>query len=122
MASLASGFPETCRSVGAKVEYLSLKVLPEGRLDDYLRMMSQVLHENIHYIDPVHELHGRDEVLKMLAKYVPRARNDKFRFELISDGEKEVIWAWTISLKIRFSPFDFVIHGLVRAKVENGQI
>ena len=84
--------------------------------------MGQVLDENVHYIDPVHEMRGREEVLEMLAKYVPRAANEKFSFELIHDGEREVIWRWTIALKIRFTWFEFVIHGLVHAQVENGKI
>jgi hypothetical protein len=122
MIATQTAFPSDCLSVGKKVEYLSRMLLPQRRFDEYVALMGQILDENIHYIDPVHELRGRAAVLKMLAEYVPRAANDKFSFELISEGEKEIIWRWVISLKIRFSRHDFLINGLVRARVENGRI
>ena len=64
----------------------------------------------------------KEEVLKMLAKYVPRVSGDGFQFDLIVDGEREVIWKWVICLKIRFTWFRFTINGLVHAKVQNMKI
>jgi len=115
-------FPPAFKTVGQKIEYISKVLIPEGRFADYVFLMGQILDEQIHYVDPVHEFHHRDDVLRMLARYVPRAQNDKFKFDLIYDGEKEVIWRWTISLKIRFSPFTFVINGLVHAQVVGQKI
>jgi len=115
-------FPPQATTVGKKIEYLSRVLLPARRFDEYVRLMGEVLDDRIHYIDPVHELHGKEAVLKMLAKYVPRAANDQFQFNVVSDGEREVIWRWTICLKIRFTWFQFKIHGLVHAQVENGKI
>lgn len=122
MRDASSSYPTNCDSVGRKVEYVSKVLLPARRFTEYVEWMGQVLDENVHYVDPVHEMKGRDEVLKMLAKYVPRAANDKFRFELLVDGPSEVIWRWTIALRIRFTWFEFVIHGLVHARHEQGKI
>lgn len=115
-------FPVHATTVGKKVEYVSRVLLPAKRFDEYVQCMGEVLADEVHYIDPVHELHGREAVLKMLAKYVPRAANDQFEFNVIHDGEREVIWRWTICLKIRFTWFQFRIHGLVHAEVRDGKI
>jgi hypothetical protein len=115
-------FPVTCDTVGKKVDYVSRVLLPSKRFDEYVQLMGEVLDENVHYIDPVHELRHRADVLTMFAKYVPRTANDKFEFELIDDGPEKVIWRWTIALKIRFTPFEFTIHGLVHARVSQGRI
>lgn len=122
MRDASAGFPAICDSIGRKVEYVSKCLLPAGRFAEYVDRMGEVLDENVHYVDPVHEMRGKGEVLKMLAKYVPRAANDKFQFELLVDGPTEVVWRWTIALKIRFTWFEFIIHGLVHARVENGKI
>jgi len=58
----------------------------------------------------------------MLGRYVPRVSNGKFEFELIVDGATEVVWNWTIALKIRWTPFEFAIHGLVHAKLKGEKI
>ncbi len=115
-------YPVDCASVGKKVEHLSSVLLPARRFDEYVALMGGLLDERVHYVDPVHEMHDRGAVLKMLAKYVPRAANDKFKFALLVDEEKLVVWRWTICLKIRFTWFEFVINGLVHAQVENGKI
>ncbi len=115
-------FPSDCDSVGKRMEYLSLRLLPAKRFDEYVIGMAELLHDRVRYVDPVHEYTRRDETLKMLAKYVPRAANDKFEFALIHDGETTVIWRWTIAIKIRFTPFEFLIHGLVHAEHAEGQI
>jgi hypothetical protein len=115
-------FPAHCTSIGRKVEYLSTELLPSRRFDDYIRLMGEILDEKVHYVDPVHELTNRDEVLRMLAKYVPRASNDKFKFDLICDGESDVVWRWTICLRIKFRNYEFTINGLVHARVERGRI
>lgn len=115
-------FPSDCRTVGQRIEYVSRALLPARKFDEYVRSMGEVLHERVHYIDPVHELTHRDDVLAMLAKYVPRAANEGFEFALLIDGETDIVWRWTIRLKIRFTWFRFTIHGLVHAKAENGKI
>ncbi len=115
-------WPAGCVTVGQRIEYVSLTLLPAKRFPEYVAGMRDLLHERVRYIDPVHEYTRRDEALKMLAKYVPRAANDKFAFELVHDGEKNTIWRWTIAIKIRFTPFEFIIHGLVHAEHENGKI
>lgn len=115
-------FPEACRTVGQRVEYVSRVLLPAKRFDEYARGMAQVLDENVHYVDPVHELRGRDSVLAMLVKYLPRVANDRFRFELLVDSPNRVVWRWTIVLKIRFTPFEMAINGLVHAEVHDGRI
>lgn len=107
---------------GKQVEYASRILLPNRRFGEYLDVMKQVLHDDVHYIDPVHEFRGRAGVLEMLEKYVPRTANDKFKFELLVDTDSEVVWRWTIALKIRFTWFEFIIHGLVHARVEGGKI
>jgi len=109
-------------SPGKKVEYASKVLLPSRRFGEYLETMKDVLHEQVHYVDPVHEYRDREAVLEMLAKYVPRTANDKFKFDLLVDSESEVIWRWTIALKIRFTWFEFIINGLVHARVEQGKI
>ncbi len=115
-------FPEDCTSVGKKVEYVSQVLIPSGRFNEYVELMGQVLAERVRYIDPVHEYSNRADVLAMFAKYVPRASNDKFRFDLLVDTPTQVIWRWTISLKIRFTWFEMTINGLVHADVEEGKI
>jgi hypothetical protein len=115
-------FPDYAQTIGKRVEYLSKVLLPARRFDEYVEGMGALLGDRVHYIDPVHEMHDKAEVLKMLAKYVPRAANDKFRFNLIHDGETEIIWRWTISLKIRFTWFEMTINGLVHAQVQDGKI
>lgn len=115
-------FPEGCDTVGKKVAYISGELLPQKRFDEYLALMAEVLDEHVHYIDPVHELRGRDDVLAMLAKYVPRAANDKFRFELLVDEPTQVVWHWTMVIVIKFGGYEFVIHGLVHARVSDGRI
>ncbi len=84
--------------------------------------METLIASEIHYVDPVHELHGKDPVLAMLKKYVPRVASGAFSFELLVDTEVRVVWRWTICLKIRWTPFQFTIHGLVHAVLENGRI
>ncbi len=115
-------FPHHVDTVGKRVEYVSKVLLPARRFDEYVALMGEVLADDVHYVDPVHERHGRAEVLKMLAKYVPRAANDKFHFALLVDSPELVVWKWTISLKIRFTWFEMTIHGLVHAQVENGKV
>jgi hypothetical protein len=58
----------------------------------------------------------------MLAAYVPRAANDAFRFELLVDSPALAVWRWTMSIRIRFGGYQFVIHGLVHAQIEAGRI
>lgn len=115
-------FPARCQSVGQRVEYLSRQLLPTGKFDEYVAGMRALLHPGIRYVDPVHEYHERDSVLSMLRKFVPRVCNDRYDFELISDSPEHVVWRWTIAIRIRFTPLRFTIHGLVHAKIENGQI
>lgn len=115
-------FPADRTTLGKKVEYLSKVLLPARRFDEYVAGMSELLDDDVHYIDPVHEMRGKGEVLKMLAKYVPRAANDKFRFNVVVDGPDEIIWRWTISLRIRFTWFEMTINGLVHAQVAGGKI
>lgn len=116
-------FPAHLKTIGQKVDYLSRELMPAKRFDDYIALMRELLHPNVHYIDPVHTYRDREGVLTMLAKYVPRSANgERFEFKLLVDGAEEVIWRWTICLKIRFSPFKFTINGLVHAHVEDGKI
>jgi len=115
-------FPSHIQTVGKKVEYLSQVLMPAKRFDDYIDGMRDVMSESVHYIDPVHEYRDRESALVMLRKYVPRSANDDFEFALISDTPTEVIWRWRISLKIRFTWFKFVIHGLVHARVVDGKV
>ena len=119
--SLAS-FPEGCDTVGKKVAHVSSELLPQKRFDDYVQLMGEILSDDVHYVDPVHELHGRDAVLQMLARYVPRAANEKFRFELLVDEPTQAVWRWTMVIVIRFAKYEFVIHGLVHARIENERI
>lgn len=109
-------------TVGNQIEYASKVLLPNRRFDEYFNILDSLLHENLTYIDPVHELKGKDAVLEMLKKYVARVANDKYEFELVQDDPEKVIWKWTIALKIRLTPFEFIIHGLVEAKVRDGKI
>ncbi len=106
--------------VGEVVTHASSVLLPARRFDEYFEAMGSVFEENIHYIDPVHEMRGRETVLKMLRRYVPRVANEKFVFELVHEASDKCIWKWRISLKILF--FQFVIHGLVEALVRDGKI
>lgn len=115
-------FPHHVDTVGKKVEYLSKVLLPARKFDAYVEGMNEILHDRVHYVDPVHEYHDKGETLKMLAKYVPRAANDKFQFALLVDEPDKVVWKWTICLKIRFTWFEMSINGLVHAQVENGKI
>lgn len=115
-------FPEGCDTVGKKVAYVSQELLPNRRFDEYVALMGEVLDENVHYVDPVHELRGRAEVLEMLARYVPRAANDRFQFELLVDEEKQAVWRWTMVITIKFGGYEFVIHGLVHAVIAAGRI
>ncbi len=115
-------FPEGMQTVGKKVEYVSQTLLPQKRFDEYVALMGEVLAENVHYVDPVHEYRDRQTTLTMLAKYVPRAANDKFCFQLLVDSPELVIWKWTIAINIRFTPFEFVINGMVHAQVKDGKI
>jgi len=115
-------FPPDCASVGQKVAYASQVLLPEKRFDAYLACMREVLAEDVRYVDPVHELTGRDAVLSMLGTYVPRAANDKFRFELLVDDDALAVWRWTMSIRIRFGGYEFTINGLVHAEIRSGRI
>ncbi|MFM8315788.1 MAG: nuclear transport factor 2 family protein [Deltaproteobacteria bacterium] len=109
-------------TIGKKIEYASSVLMKQDDIQPYLDCMGSVLAEAIHYIDPVHELHGKTAVLEMLAKYVPRLKKEPFQFSLIHETDSFVIWKWVLNMKIRFSPFRFTIHGLVHAEVENGKI
>ncbi len=122
MKELPAGFPADCVSVGQRVAHVSTVLLPARRFDEYVALMGQVLAEDIHYVDPVHELRGRDDVLGMLGKYVPRAANDRFEFELLVDTAERAVWRWTMVIKIKFGGYEFVIHGLVHALVRDGLI
>jgi limonene-1,2-epoxide hydrolase len=122
MKELAAGFPAECVSIGQKVEYVSSVLLPAQRFEEYLSLMARLLDEDVHYVDPVHEIHGRDGVLRMLRAYVPRAANDRFRFELLDDTPELLVWRWTMVIRIRFGGYEFVINGLVHAKVNEGRI
>ena len=115
-------FPDDCTTVGAKVAYVSQQLLPQRRFDEYVVLMGEVLSPRVHYVDPVHEIRGRDEVLAMLARYVPRAANERFRFELLVDEPTQAVWRWTMVIKIRFGGYEFVINGLVHAVIEDGLI
>ncbi len=115
-------FPVTCTTLGKKVEYLSKDLIPAQRYEEYLTLMETLLGSNIDYIDPVHTLKGKEAVIAMLRKVVPRTSNSGFQFELLVDSEKELIWRWTIALKIRWTWFRFTIHGLVHAQVREGKI
>lgn len=120
--STTARFPEPCDTVGKKVAYVSQELLVNRRFDEYVALMGEVLAENVHYVDPVHELRGRADVLAMLARYVPRAANDRFRFELLVDEPTQAVWRWTMVITIKFGGYEFVIHGLVHAVIENGLI
>ncbi len=109
-------------TVGQRVEYASKVLLKKGDLEPYLACMGSVFADLIHYIDPVHEIHGKVGVLEMLRKYVPRLKNEPFEFSLVHDGESYVVWKWVLNMKIRFTPFRFTIHGLVHAEIEKGKI
>ena len=122
MTEQCVNFPDGCGTVGKKVEYISKVLLPAARFAEYVTLMGSVMHEKIHYVDPVHEYGSRAEALAMLAKYVPRAANDKFQFALLVDSPELVVWKWTIAIKIRFTPFEFLINGLVHAEVRDGKI
>lgn len=112
----------TRSSVGQRVQYASQVLLKGDDLEVYLNEMGSVFDDGIHYIDPVHELKGKEAVIEMLRRYVPRLKNEPFEFNLIHDGESYVIWRWILNMKIRFTPFRFTIHGLVHAEVANGKI
>jgi limonene-1,2-epoxide hydrolase len=115
-------FPTECNTPGQKISYLSKHLVTQGQIESYLQGMSEILDDNVHYLDPVHELKGKANVLAMFKKVVPRVGNSKFDFELIEETPSLLIWKWTIALKIRFTWFTFVINGLVHAKLENGKI
>lgn len=122
MTQPAVASPSPTESVGKKVEHASRVLLPARRFEEYLARMGEVLAADVHYVDPVHELHGRNDVLTMLARYVPRAANDRFRFELMVDEPTKVLWRWTIAIKIRFTRYELVINGLVHAELNDGRI
>lgn len=122
MKELAAGFPPACVSIGQKVEYVSSVLLPAQRFEEYLSLMAELLDPDVHYVDPVHQLRGREGVLAMLRAYVPRAANDKFRFELLDDTPTLIVWRWTMVIRIRFGGYEFVINGLVHAKAKDGRI
>lgn len=109
-------------TVGQTIEHASKVLMPRHHIDEYLKVVESIFHEDIHYVDPVHEIRGRENVLQMLKKYVPRAANDQFTFELVYDGPERAVWKWKIALKIRFTPFEFIIHGLVEALIRDGKI
>lgn len=115
-------FPADLKTIGEKVTYLSLVLIPARRFDEYGHLIGTLFADAIHYVDPVHEIRGREQVIAMLTKYLPRVSNDRFEFELIQDTEPSIVWRWTIALKVRFSPYEFMIHGLVHARAENGKI
>lgn len=115
-------FPPHATTVGKRIEYLSTTVLPGRRFDDYVILMGELLDPAIHYIDPVHELRDRESVLQMLVKVVPRVCNNQYEFLLISENDQMAIWRWTIAIKIRWTPFNFIIHGLVHAQIQGGKI
>ncbi|MBI1861650.1 MAG: nuclear transport factor 2 family protein [Deltaproteobacteria bacterium] len=115
-------FPEDCATLGRRIEYLSKVLLPAGRYAEYLALMGEILAPTIHYIDSVHEYRTRSEVLGMLGRYLPRVANGGFQFELLHDGGESLIWRWVIVLKIRFTPFQFTINGLVHARIAGGRI
>lgn len=96
--------------------------MPARQFDDYIRLMGELLDDHVHYIDPVHEFKSKEAVLNMLKKVVPRAQNEGFSFDLLVDGDTDVIWRWTISIRLRMSWFKFTMHGLVHARVENNKI
>jgi len=121
MSEVGTGFPVGCTTVGAKVAHLSDTLLPARRVDEYVALMSEVLAEDVHYVDPVHDLRGRAAVLAMLREYVPRAANDRYRFDLLVDEPDKALWRWTIALTIR-NRWEFVINGLVHAEVRDGSI
>ena len=108
--------------MGTRVAYASQVLLPAYRFDEYLAVMGTLFAPAVHYVDPVHELHDREAVLAMLAKYVPRAANDKFRFELLVDEPTRVFWKWTIVIQLRIGRYVFTINGLVHADVRDGLI
>ena len=109
-------------SVGARMEYASRVLLPARRFDEYVAVVRELLAEDVHYIDPVHELRSRDDVLTMLASYLPRAANEAFRFDLLVDEPHQAVWRWTMAITIRYSKAPFVIHGLVHAELGDGRI
>ncbi len=112
-----NGFPGTVTTVGKKVEYLSNVLLVHQRFDEYVNLYSQLLDDEVQYIDPVHQFAKKEDVLQMLARYVPRSANGGFEFDLLVDEPVQVVWRWKICLKIRFTPFRFTIHGLVHARI-----
>lgn len=109
-------------SVGQRVEHASRVLLPARRFDEYLAVMKEVLAEDVHYVDPVHDLRSRGEVLAMLAAYVPRAANDAFEFELLTDTPTMAVWRWKMEIVLKIGGYRFVIHGLVHAEIERGRI
>lgn len=110
------------KSVGKRIEFASTVLIKELDLSHYLQCMESVFADSIHYIDPVHELKGKVEVLEMLRKYVPRIQNEPFEFVLLHEDDKQVFWRWVLNMKIRFLPFRFTIHGLVQAELNDGKI
>ena len=119
---VASPAPPEGSSVGTRVAYASQVLLPARRFEEYLDVMGKLFAPDVHYVDPVHELHDREAVLAMLAKYVPRAANDQFRFELLVDEPTRVFWKWTIVIQLRIGRYVFTINGLVHADVRDGLI
>lgn len=122
MTEVEAAYPVSCDTLGKKVEYVSKVLLPAKRFDEYVTLMGQVLDEDVHYVDPVHELRGKKDVLTMLAVYVPRAANEHFEFELLVDQPTQLVWRWKMVITLRFGGYVFVINGLVHAEVKDGVI
>ena len=115
-------YPAECTSPGKKIQYLSTVLLPQHAFESYLLLLSELLDDGVHYIDPVHELTGKESVLQMLEKVIPRAANSEFRFDLILDSPEALVWRWTIVIRLRILPVRFTIHGLVYAELQEGKI
>jgi hypothetical protein len=63
MSEAAANFPPGCDAAGKRVEHLSRALSPARRFDEYLALTGEVLADDVHYVDPVHELRGRADVL-----------------------------------------------------------
>lgn len=122
MTEPQAAYPVACDTLGKKVEYLSKVLLPAKRFDEYVTLMGHVLAEDVHYVDPVHELRGKKDVLTMLAVYVPRAANEHFEFELLVDQPTQLVWRWKMVITLRFGGYVFAINGLVHAEVKDGVV
>ena len=114
--------PEEALTPGQRIAHMSNVLLPSRQFKQYIDEMANILDESILYIDSAHTLKGKESVLRMLERYVPRVANDRYQFDLLVDTETHLIWRWCIALKIRFLPFNFLIHGLVHAELREGKI